>query len=176
MLPPQNPVEMVTLSSTRIARRLFQVSVGGDVAALKGIMKIILETHDAAGADGIAVLDLDFIAEHTHGFEAFADDLRLASWDDIIRVSGLTRDQLERAAAIYMKAKAVIICYGMGITQHRHSLENVQQIVNLLLLCAAISGGRALVFAPVRGHSNVQGDRTMGIDEKPKAALLERIE
>ena len=172
---PQNPVEMVTLSSTRIASEYCQVSVGGDVAALKGIMKIILETHDAAGADGIAVLDLDFIAEHTHGFEAFADDLRLTSWDDIIRVSGLTRDQLERAAAIYMKAKAVIICYGMGITQHRHGSENVQQIVNLLLLRGNF-GRPGAGICPVRGHSNVQGDRTMGIDEKPKAALLEQIE
>ncbi|MBV9628201.1 MAG: FdhF/YdeP family oxidoreductase [Xanthobacteraceae bacterium] len=172
---PQNPVEMVTLSSTRIASEYCQVSVGGDIAALKGIMKIILETHDAAGTDGIAILDLDFIAEHTHGFEAFTDDLRRTSWDDIVRVSGLTRDQLERAAAIYMKAKAVIVCYGMGITQHRHGSENVQQIVNLLLLRGNF-GRPGAGICPVRGHSNVQGDRTMGIDEKPKPELLEQIE
>jgi formate dehydrogenase major subunit len=139
-------------------------------------MKVILEAHDAgARIKGAPVLDLEFIVQHTHGFEGFADDVRRTSWNDILRVSGLKQDQLERAAAIYMKAKAVIICYGMGITQHRHGSENVQQIVNLLLLRGNF-GRPGAGICPVRGHSNVQGDRTMGIDEKPKPQLLDQIE
>ena len=173
---PQNPVEMVTLSSTRIAHEYCQVSVGGDVAALKGIMKVVLEAHDAAMQTGGApVLDLAFIEQHTHGFDAFAEDVRRTSWDDILRVSGLPREQIERIAAVYMKAKAVIVCYGMGVTQHRHGSENVQQIVNLLLLRGNF-GKSGAGICPVRGHSNVQGDRTVGIDERPKPELLDRIE
>jgi molybdopterin-dependent oxidoreductase alpha subunit len=173
---PQNPIEMATLSSTRIASEYCQVSVGGDVAALKGVMKLVLEAHDASiAAKRAAVLDLDFIEQHTHGFDAFADDLRRTPWDDILRVSGLKRDQIERVASIYMKANAVIVCYGMGVTQHRHGSENIQQIVNLLLLRGNI-GKVGAGICPVRGHSNVQGDRTVGIDEKPQPELLDRIE
>src|SRR6202790_2724952 len=117
---PQDPVEMVTLGSTRIGTEYCQVSVGGDVAALKGIMKLVLEAHDTAvRAGGEPVLDDAFIEQHTHGFGAFAANLRVTRWDDILRVSGLSREQIERVATIYMRAKAVIVCYGMGITQHR---------------------------------------------------------
>src|SRR5216684_1811093 len=173
---PQDPVEMVTLSSTRIASEYCQVSVGGDVAALKGIMKLLLEAHDMAlQTNGEPILDVAFIEQHTHGFSAFAEDLRRTSWDDILRVSGLSREQIERVATIYMKANATIVCYGMGITQHRHGSENVQQIVNLLLLRGNF-GKPGAGICPVRGHSNVQGDRTVGIDEKPKPELLDQIE
>jgi molybdopterin-dependent oxidoreductase alpha subunit len=172
---PQNPVEMATLSSTRIASEYCQVSVGGDVAALKGIMKLVIEAHGAAmHLNQAPILDLDFIEHDTYGFEAFADDLRRTQWEDILRVSGLKRDQLQRVASIYMNATAVIVCYGMGITQHRHGSENVQQIANLVLLRGNI-GKRGAGICPVRGHSNVQGDRTVGIDEKPKPELLDRL-
>jgi molybdopterin-dependent oxidoreductase alpha subunit len=173
---PQDPVEMVTLRSTRIASEYCQVSVAGDVAALKGIMKLVLEAHDAAlHAGREPVLDLPFIEQHTHGFDALAEDLRRTEWDDILRVSGLSREQIERVATIYKKANAVIVCYGMGITQHRHGSENIQQIVNLLLLRGNF-GKSGAGICPVRGHSNVQGDRTVGIDEKPKPELLDQIE
>jgi molybdopterin-dependent oxidoreductase alpha subunit len=173
---PQDPLEMMTFGSTRIASDYCQVRVGGDVAALKGIMKLVLEAHDMAVKAGAKpVLDLVFIEQHTHGFDAFADDVRNTSWDDILRTSGLSLEQIERLAAIYMKAKSVIICYGMGITQHRRGTEGVQQIVNLLLMRGHFGRPGAGV-CPVRGHSNVQGDRTVGIDEKPKAELLDQIE
>jgi molybdopterin-dependent oxidoreductase alpha subunit len=173
---PQDPLEMMTFGSTRIASDYSQVRVGGDVAALKGIMKLVLEAHDMAVKAGAKpVLDLVFIEQHTHGFDAFADDVRNTSWDDILRTSGLSLEQIERMAAIYMKAKSVIICYGMGITQHRRGTEGVQQIVNLLLMRGHFGRPGAGV-CPVRGHSNVQGDRTVGIDEKPKAELLDQIE
>ncbi len=172
---PQDPVEMVTFGETRVASEFCQVRVGGDVAALKGVMKLVLEAHDEALRNGAApVLDLDFIANHTHGFEAFADDLRRTSWDDILRVSGLPREQLERVAAVYMRARAVILCYGMGITQHRLGTANVQQMVNLLLLRGNF-GKPGAGICPVRGHSNVQGDRTMGVDEKPKPEFLDQL-
>ena len=172
---PQDPVEMVTFGETRVASEFCQVRVGGDVAALKGVMKLVLEAHDEALRNGAApVLDLEFIAHHTHGFEAFADDLRRTNWDDILRVSGLPREQLERVAAVYMRARAVILCYGMGITQHRLGTANVQQMVNLLLLRGNF-GKPGAGICPVRGHSNVQGDRTMGVDEKPKPEFLDQL-
>jgi len=120
------------------------------------------------------VLDTVFIAEHTDGFEAFAADLRQTAWDDILATSGLPREQLERVARIYMQSKAVIACYGMGITQHRLGTDNVQQLANLLLLRGNI-GRPGAGICPVRGHSNVQGDRTVGIDEKPKPEFLDRL-
>jgi len=172
---PQDPVEMATFGETRIASEYCQVRVAGDVAALKGVMKLVLEAHDASLQDGREpILDVEFIAGDTHGFEAFADDLRHTSWEDILRVSGLPRDQLQRVANIYMRAQAVIVCYGMGITQHRLGTANVQQTVNLLLLRGNI-GKPGAGICPVRGHSNVQGDRTMGIDENPKPEFLDQI-
>ena len=172
---PQDPIEMATFGETRIASEYCQVRVGGDVAALKGVMKLVLEAHEASVAKGEPPsLDLDFIAQHTHGFEGFAEDLRQTRWDDILGLSGIARDQLERVAAVYMRARTVIVVYGMGVTQHRRGTENVQQMVNLLLLRGHF-GKPGAGICPVRGHSNVQGDRTMGIDEKPRPALLDQI-
>jgi formate dehydrogenase major subunit len=173
---PQDPIEMTTFTSTRIASEYCQVRVGGDVAALKGVMKLVLEAHEAAVRLGEEpVLDLPFIDRHTFGFEALREDLRRTSWDDILRASGLPRGQIERVARIYMQAKSVIICYGMGLTQHRFGTENVQQIANLLMLRGNF-GRPGAGICPVRGHSNVQGDRTVGIDEKPRPELLSQIE
>jgi molybdopterin-dependent oxidoreductase alpha subunit len=172
---PQDPVEMATFGETRIASEYCQVRIGGDVAALKGVMKLVLEAHyEALHNNAEPVLDLDFIAHHTHGFEAFADDLRHINWEEILRASGVPREQLERVAAVYTRARAVIVVYGMGITQHRLGTANVQQTVNLLLLRGNF-GKPGAGICPVRGHSNVQGDRTMGIDEKPKPAFLDQL-
>ena len=168
---PQSPVEMGTFSSTRIASSYYQVKIGGDAAALKGIMKAVLvlaETQPDA-------IDHAFIAEHTNGFDALVADLQQTEWADIERVSGLTRADLERVAAAYVKSKATIIPYGMGITQHAKGTYNVQQIANLLLLRGNF-GKPGAGICPLRGHSNVQGDRTVGITEKPNAALLAGIE
>ncbi|KEA09168.1 FdhF/YdeP family oxidoreductase [Rhizobium rhizogenes] len=168
---PQSPVEMGTFSSTRIASSYYQVKIGGDAAALKGIMKAVLvlaETQPDA-------IDRAFIDQHTNGFEALAADLQQTEWADIERVSGLTRADLERVAEAYVKSKATIIPYGMGITQHAKGTYNVQQIANLLLLRGNF-GKPGAGICPLRGHSNVQGDRTVGITEKPNAALLAGIE
>jgi len=173
---PQSPVEMVTLRSTRIASEYCQVKVGGDLAVLKGLMKLVVAAHeDAIAAGSPAVLDLPFIEQHTTGFEALVDDLRRTSWDDILRVSGLERAQIERIARIYIEAKSCIICYGMGLTQHRSGTEAVQQVANLLLMRGNF-GRPGAGICPVRGHSNVQGDRTVGITEIPSPELLAQIE
>jgi molybdopterin-dependent oxidoreductase alpha subunit len=147
------------------------VRIGGDAAALKGIMKAVLERADKT----LDVLDHDFIAQHTNGFEAFAADLRATSWANIEEASGLSRDDLERVALAYVKSDATIVTYGMGITQHVQGTQNVQQIANLLLLRGNF-GKPGAGICPLRGHSNVQGDRTVGITEKPTPALIDGIE
>ncbi|WP_377298691.1 FdhF/YdeP family oxidoreductase [Rhizobium sp. SGZ-381] len=173
---PQNPVEMATLSSTPIASAYHQVKAGGDLAALKGLMKAVFERDDeslARGEDG--VLDRAFLAEHTLGLETVRQDIDATAWAEIEDVSGLSREALTSAADIYIKAKNVIACYGMGITQHAHGTENVQQLANFLLLRGNI-GRKGAGICPLRGHSNVQGDRTVGITEIPTEALLAGME
>jgi molybdopterin-dependent oxidoreductase alpha subunit len=172
---PQSPVDMLTPGSTQISTQYHQVRNGGDAAAVAGICKAVIAADDAALKDsGSRVLDVEFIEAHTTGFEAFAQFVRETSWDDIERISGLTRTALEEAAAEYMKAKAVIIHYGMGITQHRMGVQNVRMLCNLLLLRGNV-GKPGAGPSPIRGHSNVQGQRTVGITEKPELAPLDQL-
>jgi molybdopterin-dependent oxidoreductase alpha subunit len=172
---PQNPVEMLTLASTPIASSYYLVKVGGDIAVLKGMMKALLALDaQNLAAGGAGVLDREFIAAHTSGIEALLADLEATSWDAIEAASGLPRSDIEDVAGIYARAKRVIINYGMGITQHRHGTGNVQQIANLLMLRGNI-GREGAGISPLRGHSNVQGDRTVGITEVPNKALLDGI-
>lgn len=173
---PQDPVEMLTMSSTKLASHYYQVRIGGDIALLKGTMRIVLERHDAAIKAGQpAILDVDFIAEHTSGFDELRADIMSVKWDEILDKSGLTYQQIEEFAELYIKAERTIICYGMGITQHQHGTQNIQQLVNLLLLKGNL-GRQGAGICPLRGHSNVQGDRTVGITEKPSQAMLDNIE
>jgi molybdopterin-dependent oxidoreductase alpha subunit len=168
---PQSVVEMATFGSTRIASTYFQVDAGGDAAALKGIMKALLAMEAEEGN----VLDHAFIAEHTQGFDAFAADLEATSWDDIEKASGLTRPDLEHVALAYAKSNATIVTYGMGITQHNKGTANVRLIADLLLLRGNY-GKPGAGICPLRGHSNVQGNRTVGITEKPSESFLKLIE
>ncbi|MFS8053148.1 FdhF/YdeP family oxidoreductase [Rhizobium sp. BR 317] len=168
---PQNAIEMSTFGSTRIASSYYQVKIGGDAAALKGIMKAVLEAAETSED----VFDRAFIAEHTNGFDIFAADLRQTAWADIERASGLMRADLERVAAAYVKSNATIVTYGMGITQHAKGTANVQQIANLLLLRGNF-GKPGAGICPLRGHSNVQGNRTVGISERPNPAMFAGIE
>ena len=173
---PQNPVEMATLTSTPISSHIFQVKVGGDVAVLKGMMKYLLAADRAAQAAGAApVLDWDFIHGHSTGIEALIADLDATSWEAITAKSGLSRAEIEGAGAAYAKAERAILVYGMGITQHRHGTQNVQQIANLALLRGHV-GREGSGICPVRGHSNVQGDRTVGITEVPSTDFLDRLQ
>jgi molybdopterin-dependent oxidoreductase alpha subunit len=173
---PQDPVEMATWSSTRIASAYHQVRSGGDLAALKGLMKRIFERDDAdLAGGGPGVLDRAFIAEHTIGLDALKTDIEQTAWDDILAKSGLSFEAIDSAADVYLKAKKVILAYGMGITQHVNGTANVQQLANFLLLGGHI-GRAGAGICPLRGHSNVQGDRTVGITEIPNEALLDGME
>ncbi len=155
---------------TPLAERFVQVRVGGDVALLKGVMKELLALEDEHGG----VLDRDFLERHTEGFETFRAALERVSLADCAEQSGVPRETLRELAEIYAGAERVIACWAMGLTQHRFGVENVQEVMNLLLLRGNV-GKPGAGPCPVRGHSNVQGDRTMGIWERPKPAFLERL-
>ncbi|HGM7035002.1 TPA: FdhF/YdeP family oxidoreductase [Serratia marcescens] len=168
---PQNVIEMATYSSTPIASTYYQVKAGGDAAALKGIVKALLQLDETQGN----AVDHAFIAEHTQGFAAFAADLAATHWEAIEAESGLARQDLERVATAYAKSNATIVTYGMGITQHNKGTANVRLIADLLLLRGNI-GKPGAGICPLRGHSNVQGNRTVGITEKPSADFLAKLE
>ena len=173
---PQSPIEMLSLSSTELASTYYKVRVGGDAAMLKGVMKILLTMHQEALSKGEpGVIDEDFIAQHTEGFDALKADLEGTDWNHILKVSGMAREEIQHIARLYASAERTIICYGMGITQHQYGTQNVQQIANLLLLRGNI-GKPGAGICPLRGHSNVQGDRTVGITEIPPQSLLDNLE
>jgi molybdopterin-dependent oxidoreductase alpha subunit len=168
---PQDPVDVLG-GGADLAQLYVPVRVNGDVALLKGIMKVMLE-HEAR-APG-SVLDRAFIDAHTDGFDAFAAALAEVGWDQILVESGVERHVIEHAARVAMESQRTIVCWAMGITQHKNGVGNVQEIINLLLLRGNI-GRPGAGACPVRGHSNVQGDRTMGIWEKAPDAFLDRLE
>ncbi|MEF7612823.1 FdhF/YdeP family oxidoreductase [Aquincola sp. MAHUQ-54] len=172
---PQSPLEMATGGATPISSAYHQVRIGGDLAVLKGLCKRLFELDDAAQACGAPrVLDVAFLAQHTEGLAAFEADLRAEPWEAIVEACGLTLAQLHAAAAVYAGAERAIVCWGMGITQHPQAVAAVRMICSLLLLRGQV-GKPGAGACPVRGHSNVQGDRTMGIDERPTAAFLDRL-
>ena len=172
---PQDKFEMATFGSQPISTHYFQVRIGGDLAVVKGMCKHLLALDDAArAAGGASLLDTAFIAEHTQGFEAFEAEVRRESWSVIETESGLSRTDIEIAAEVYARAERVIACWGMGITQHEYAVHTIQTIANWLMLRGNLGRPGAGV-CPVRGHSNVQGDRTMMIYERPPAAFLDRL-
>ena len=172
---PQDKLQMATLGSTKISSDYLQLAIGGDLAAVKGIVKHVLERDAQAIARGEpSLLDRAFIAEHTAGFDTFAADVQAEAWETILTESGLEEAQIRHAGDIYLHAERVIACWGMGITQHTHSVATINMIVNLLMLRGNL-GREGAGACPVRGHSNVQGDRTMMIWEKPPQAFLDRL-
>lgn len=168
---PQNIIQTVLNTSSEISTHYYQPVIGGDFAVLKGLIKVVLTKAE----QNPKVLDEAFIAQHTDGFDALKRDINQTSWEAIERESGLSRIQLEEAAEIYIQADKTIVCWAMGLTQSKHAVITIQQIVNLLLLRGNI-GKPGAGACPVRGHSNVQGDRTMGIVEKPSHALLDSLQ
>lgn len=154
-----------------IATLHLPVRISGDIAALKGIMKWLLVAEDANPGN---VFNHKFIHDKTDGYDAFIKDLRETPWDVIVEQSGLSREHLKAAADIIQKSKSMIVCWAMGLTQQLHGVEAIRQVINLLLLGGHF-GRPGAGACPVRGHSNVQGDRTVGIFEKPSKALLDAI-
>ena len=172
---PQNPIETLRNEGKIISTQYHQVRSGGDIAAIYGMCKAIIAADDAAKADGgPRFVDVDFLERHTSDFEAFAQAARDYAWSDLEAGSGLRRADLEQAASVYMRSKATIGIYGMGLTQHRKGVEACQMVANLLLLRGNI-GKLGAGICPVRGHSNVQGQRTVGITEKPKQVPYDKL-
>ena len=165
---------MLTGKATRISTQYHQVKAGGDIAAILGLCKSVFAADDAAKASGKRVLDVSFIKQHTSGFETFEAMVRALEWSLIEQELGLTRAAIEGAAQIYVEAERVTAFYGMGLTQQVHGFENVALLVNLMLLKGNI-GREGTGVSPVRGHSNVQGQRTVGISEKPEDVPLDKF-
>ncbi|MDO7887313.1 FdhF/YdeP family oxidoreductase [Hymenobacter cheonanensis] len=171
----KNPLKAIpTLLSagTPISDVFLQVKLGGDLAVLRGLMKHLFEAESYNPGE---VLDRPFIDEFTSGFAAFEESIRNTSWEDIEESSGLNRYQLLEAANLLAPKQKIITCWAMGVTQQKQGTEVIQEIVNLHLLKGAI-GKRGAGTCPVRGHSNVQGDRTMGIWEKMKDEFLDALQ
>lgn len=152
---------------TPLATHFLPVKINGDVALLKGIQKAILETSET-------LIDVNFIKNDTEGFEAYRTDLLSESWKRIVEGSGISEEQIREVAEVIAKSKAMICCWAMGLTQHQNAVANIQEIVNLLLLGGHF-GRPGAGACPVRGHSNVQGDRTMGIWERPTSEFLNSL-
>ncbi|KEF03352.1 MULTISPECIES: FdhF/YdeP family oxidoreductase [Streptomyces] len=164
---PQTPRGLAG-RGTALTDLFLQVRIGGDQALFRTLNRLILETEGA--------VDTAFIEEHTHGFEEFAAAARAdTDWEATLAATGLTRAEIERALKMVLESRRTIVCWAMGLTQHKHSVPTIQEVVNFLLLRGNIGRPGAGV-CPVRGHSNVQGDRTMGIFERPAPAFLDALE
>ncbi|MFI7007937.1 FdhF/YdeP family oxidoreductase [Streptomyces sp. NPDC050145] len=162
---PQTPRGLTKGAS--LTDLFLQIRLGGDQALFRLLNKLVLETEGAT--------DEAFIAEHTHGYEEFAEAARAADWDETLKATGLSRADIERALEMVLDSRRTVVCWAMGLTQHKHSVPTIREVVNFLLLRGNIGRPGAGV-CPVRGHSNVQGDRTMGIFERPAPAFLDALE
>ncbi|MEU4824584.1 FdhF/YdeP family oxidoreductase [Actinomadura sp. NPDC023710] len=153
---------------TVLADRFLQIRLNGDLALFQALNRMLLES-DAPGA-----LDREFLDAHAHGFAAFREHALGLDWDDVLEATGLTREEITATLGDVLAAERIVVCWAMGLTQHRNSVPTIREIVNFLLLRGNIGRPGAGV-CPVRGHSNVQGDRTMGIWERPKPAFLDAL-
>ncbi|MHC8392233.1 FdhF/YdeP family oxidoreductase [Pseudomonas sp. LB3P93] len=173
---PQHPIEMLTNGDKPTNTAYFRPALGGDMALLRGMAKFLLHWEREAQQTGQpSVFDHDFLNEHSANVLEYLGAIDDTPWAQIVEQSGLTLVEIEQAARMYAKGKNVIMCWAMGITQHRHSVATIQEIANLMLLRGNI-GRPGAGLCPVRGHSNVQGDRTMGINERPPVAFLDSLE
>ena len=157
---------------TPLSDLFLQIRLGGDQALFRALNSLLFQA-EAEAPD--TVLDHAFIDEHTHGFEDFAAAARATDWDEVLRATGLERAEIDRLLALVLESKSIVVCWAMGLTQHKHSVPTIREVVNFLLLRGNIGRPGAGV-CPVRGHSNVQGDRTMGIFERPAPAFLDALE
>ncbi|SFJ68523.1 FdhF/YdeP family oxidoreductase [Planctomicrobium piriforme] len=167
---PQEPSGMLGIA-TKLTDLFLQVKINGDVPLFKGLLKRLVEWEDEQPG---STLNWDYIHKHTTGIDELLADVRTANWDDIVAGSGISRDQIETAASWVKQSERIIICWCLGVTQHRNGTQNVQEMMNLLMLKGSIAKPGAGPCC-VRGHSNVQGDRTMGVWERPKAEFLDKL-
>jgi molybdopterin-dependent oxidoreductase alpha subunit len=167
---PQTPKGLIG-GGTKLSDRHLAVRVNGDIAMFAGVSKVLLEREEAAPG---TVFDHDFIDTYCDGFEEVCDAWRALEWSTIESQSGLTRAEIEGFGDDVIAAKSIVVCWAMGLTQHRNSVATIREIVNFLLLRGNI-GRRGAGPSPIRGHSNVQGDRTMGIWEKMPDSFLDKL-
>lgn len=167
---PQNPIKWFG-KGQQLTDLFLQVKINGDVALLKIILKLMKAREEEKGN----VFNHQFIKEKTHGLEEFLNDLDKYSIDELLSQTGLSIEQIKEATELIINNDKIIICWAMGLTQHKNAVDNIREVVNLLLLKGSI-GKKGAGTCPVRGHSNVQGDRTMGIWEKPKEGFLKNLE
>lgn len=169
----KNPQEVngVIGQGTALRDLYLPIKINGDVAFLKGLCKELIERDN----NGQNIIDQHFIEQYCHGYDEFKHDILATAWSDIEQHSGLTRLQISQAADIACHSQKTICCWAMGMTQHKNAVANIQIMTNFLMLQGNLGKAGAGV-CPVRGHSNVQGDRTMGIWEKPSTALLDALE
>ena len=167
---PHEFVHMATFRTTEVGTMNVQVRIGGDMALMRGVAKAVLE----AAADDPTVLDRDFISRYTHGFDEYSALVTSTPWPEIVEGSGISQPDIRRLAASYMESRRVIIAWCLGLTQQEHSVDTVREIVNVLLLRGNI-GREGAGPCPVRGHSNVQGNRTCGINHRPSEEFLDRL-
>ncbi|MEZ9298807.1 FdhF/YdeP family oxidoreductase [Vibrio splendidus] len=173
---PQVPVEMLSNGSKPTNTAYLRPALGGDMAVFRGMAKYLLQwERDALANEGKAIFDRQFISEHTTGIDEYLAEVDATTWEHIAEQSGLALSEIEMVADMYRRSEKVIMCWAMGLTQHRHSVQTVKEVANVQLLRGNV-GKPGAGLSPVRGHSNVQGDRTMGIDEKPSNQLLDSIE
>ncbi|MEU6265107.1 FdhF/YdeP family oxidoreductase [Saccharopolyspora shandongensis] len=156
---------------TAIADQFLQIRPGGDLALFKALNRLLLEAEDAAPG---TVLDHEFIRAHTTGFEEFAEQARQVSWDEVRAATGLSCEEIEQVRDRVLASRSVIVCWAMGLTQHKHGVPTIREIVNFLLMRGNI-GKPGAGACPVRGHSNVQGDRTMGVWEQMPQSFLDAL-
>ncbi len=173
LLAFKNPQKVgdVLSSGTSLTDLYLQVKINGDIALLKAIM-LLLNEKEQATKD---IFDKAFIEKNTVGYQAFIKDLSQYNIDELVEESGISLAQIKEAVSLLEKSSKIIVCWAMGITQHKNGVANIKEIVNLLLLKGSV-GKVGAGTCPVRGHSNVQGDRTMGIWEKPKEAFLAQLQ
>ena len=167
---PQSPIKLLT-GGTKLADVFVPITINGDVALVKALLLKLLEREELEGN----VFDKDFINEHTHGYDAFVSDLKQFSFDDCLALSGVSKSTFDAVFDLVLNNEKIIICWAMGLTQHENAVDNIRELVNLLLLKGSI-GKEGAGTCPVRGHSNVQGDRTVGIWESAPQAFLDKIE
>lgn len=158
-------------NGTSLTDLFLQIRVNGDLALFQALNRLLLDGEDAAPGE---VLDHDFIDAHTSGFATYAEHLRSLRWEDVLDATGLTPEEIQAAYELVLDSRRIVVCWAMGLTQHRNSVPTIREVVNFLLLRGNIGRPGAGV-CPVRGHSNVQGDRTMGIHEKPAKEFLDAL-
>jgi molybdopterin-dependent oxidoreductase alpha subunit len=167
---PHEFVDMATFRTTRTGTRNVPVRIGGDLALLRGVAKAVFE----AAHDDPSVLDRDFIEQHTHGFDEYRAVVEATPWPRLVHDSGIPEPDIRSLARSYLDSQRVIIAWCLGVTQHEHGCDTVREIVNLLLLRGNI-GRPGAGPCPVRGHSNVQGNRTCGVNHRPTPDFLDRL-